>query len=329
MTRHDPASLDETVGADRLFAAAPEALLVVRAGAVTQANERAVELLGHDPSGGSIEDLLPGWAAHAHAEAEFEDVLIRRTGSPTLPVEVRVRQLEDGLALASIRDARRLIAGRDAAVALTEAEARYRTLVEQIPAVVYSDDGARTTYVSPQIEQILGVSAEAYRDDPDMWLSLVHPDDRATVQAQSDAFIRGEGGDLTDYRMVRPDGRIVWIRDRAYAFRDDDGTVLWEHGLLFDVTELKEAEARVAHLAYHDSLTGLANRQLFEETLTIAMERARRGAPGRGRPVLRPRQLQARERLARASHRRRAARPARRSAAGVHAGHGPRGASGR
>ena len=80
----------------------------------------------------------------------------------------------------------------------------------------------------------------------------------------------------TDYRMVRPDGRIVWIRDRAYAFRDDDGTVLWEHGLLFDVTELKEAEARVAHLAYHDSLTGLANRQLFEETLSMAMERARR-----------------------------------------------------
>ncbi|MEA2577626.1 MAG: hypothetical protein QOD78_1214 [Chloroflexota bacterium] len=274
MTRHDPGSLDEAVGAGRLFAAAPEALLVVREGIVTQANERAVELLGHDPTGGSIEDLLPGWAVHS--EAEFEDVLIRQNGSPTLPVEVHVRQLGDGVTFASIRDARRLIAGRDAAVALTEAEARYRTLVEQIPAVVYSDDGARTTYVSPQIEEILGVSAEAYRDDPDMWLSLVHPDDRATVQAQSDAFIRGEGGDLGDYRMVRPDGRIVWVRDRAYAFRDDDGAVLWEHGLLFDVTELKEAEARVAHLAYHDSLTGLANRQLFEETLTIAMERARR-----------------------------------------------------
>ena len=274
MSRHDPCSLDETVGADRLFAAAPEALLVVREGAVTQANELAVELLGNDPTGGSIEDLLPGWAAHA--EGDFEDELVRPTGPPTLPVEVRVRHLGDGVAFASIRDARRLIAGRDAAVALTEAEARYRTLVEQIPAVVYSDDGAHTTYVSPQIEEILGVSAEAYRDDPDMWLRLVHPEDRDTVQAQSDAFLRGEGSDLVDYRMVRPDGRIVWVRDRAYAFRDDDGTVLWEHGLLFDVTELKEAEARVAHLAYHDSLTGLANRQLFEETLTMAMERARR-----------------------------------------------------
>jgi PAS domain-containing protein len=67
----------------------------------------------------------------------------------------------------AIRDARALIAGREPEAALTEAEARYRSLVEQIPAVVYADDGEATTYVSPQIEQILGVSAETYRADPD------------------------------------------------------------------------------------------------------------------------------------------------------------------
>ena len=105
---------------------------------------------------------------------------------------------------------------------------------------------------------------------------MVHPDDRETVEAQSQAFIDGVGGDLADYRMVRPDGRIVWVRDRAYAHRDDDGRVLWEHGILFDVTELKEAEARIAHMAFHDGLTGLANRQLFEETLALAVERAKR-----------------------------------------------------
>ena len=51
---------------------------------------------------------------------------------------------------------------------------------------------------------------------------------------------------------------------------------MWEHGLLFDVTELKEAEAAVAYMAYHDGLTGLANRQLFEETLELALKRAKR-----------------------------------------------------
>ena len=142
--------------------------------------------------------------------------------------------------------------------------------------MVYADDGEVTTYVSPQIQQILGVSPEAYRQDPDMWLRMVHPDDRAQVQAESEAFLAGSGRDLTDYRMVRPDGRIVWVRDRAFAFRDAEGQVIWEHGLLFDVTELKEAEARVAEMAFYDGLTGLANRVLFEETLTLAIERAKR-----------------------------------------------------
>ena len=52
--------------------------------------------------------------------------------------------------------------------------------------------------------------------------------------------------------------------------------MLWEHGILFDVTELKEAEARIAHMAFHDGLTGLANRELFEETLALAVQRAKR-----------------------------------------------------
>ena len=274
MLRHEPGSLEAALGADRLFAAAPEALFVLRGGEVVLANEQAVDLVGRDATGHPLQELLSGWADHA-ADAPFEASVTRADGS-ALPVEVRVRRLDAETEIVAVRDARQLIAGRDAAVALTEAEARYRSLVEQIPAVVYADDGAITTYVSPQIEQILGVTPEAYLADPDMWLSMVHPEDRATVQDQSEAFIRGEGGDLADYRMVRPDGRVVWVRDRAYAYRDDGGRVLWEHGLLFDVTELKDAEARVAHLAYHDGLTGLANRQLFEETLGLAVERAKR-----------------------------------------------------
>jgi diguanylate cyclase (GGDEF)-like protein/PAS domain S-box-containing protein len=165
---------------------------------------------------------------------------------------------------------------RGASSQLFEAEARYRSLVEQVPAVVYEDRGHTTIYVSPQIEDILGVTPDSYMQDAGMWLRMVHPDDREWVQAQSEAFLAGEGGDLDAYRMVRPDGRVVWVRDRAYAYRDDAGRVILEQGLLFDVTELKEAEARVTHMAYHDALTGLPNRELFQESLLLAVERARR-----------------------------------------------------
>ena len=257
----------------------PEAILAVRDGMVVYANERAVRLLGPNAREGTGADaLVRGWTMPVDGEGSFEGVLPLDAGSPRLPVEVTITPLDDaGTFIAVVRDASDRQRLRDAEVARMAVEARYKSLIEQIPAVVYADEGGQeTTYVSPQIESILGVSADAYQQDPEMWMRMIHPDDRATVQAESDAFLTGRGGDLGDYRMVRPDGTIVWIRDRAYAVRDDDGRVLWEHGILFDVTELKEAEARIAHMAFHDALTGLANRALFEESLALAIGRAQR-----------------------------------------------------
>jgi len=276
MFGHETAGSELGLDPASLFHAAPEALFVLGADRIALVNERMVHLLGWDPTGMYVREAFPDWRAPAEDQTPF-DATLRMEQGYDLPVQVRIRRSESGEAsIVAVRDARALLAGRDAEARLAEAEARYRSLVEQIPAVVYADEGKVTTYVSPQILEILGVTPEEYMADPEMWIRMVHPDDRAIVQAESDAFIAGEGGDLTDYRMVRPDGRVVWIRDRAFAFRDEEGKVLWEHGLLFDVTELKDAEARVSHMAYHDGLTGLANRQLFEETLTLAVERAKR-----------------------------------------------------
>jgi diguanylate cyclase (GGDEF)-like protein/PAS domain S-box-containing protein len=267
----EPRPNEHVMDGQSLFDAAPEALLVVDEDLILYANAQAIELSGRDPRGEEIGDLIDGWT---RTQEPFEATLLRSRGEP-LPIEVRAQNTGPQLVV-SIRDARELRAGREAVSQLFEAEARYRSLVEQVPAVVYEDRGHTTIYVSPQIEDILGVTPESYMQDAGMWLRMVHPDDRESVQAQSEAFLAGEGGDLDDYRMVRPDGRVVWVRDRAYAYRDDAGRVILEQGLLFDVTELKEAEARVRHMAYHDALTGLANRELFQESLLLAVERARR-----------------------------------------------------
>jgi diguanylate cyclase (GGDEF)-like protein/PAS domain S-box-containing protein len=275
MYGHETAGTDAGLDPAGLFQAAPEALFVLRADRIVLVNERMVMLLGWDPTGMYVREAFPDWRAPAEDQTPF-DATLRMEQGHDLPVQVRIRKVAEGHSIVAVRDARALLAGREAEVRLAEAEARYRSLVEQIPAVVYADDGAVTTYVSPQILSILGVTPEDYLADPDMWMRMVHPEDRARVRAQSDAFLRGEGGDLADYRMIRPDGRIVWIRDRAFAERDAQGHVIWEHGLLFDVTQLKDAEARISHMAYHDGLTGLANRLLFEETLALAVERAKR-----------------------------------------------------
>ncbi len=129
---------------------------------------------------------------------------------------------------------------------LWEAETKYQALVEQIPAILYVDlpeQNYRNAYVSPQIEQILGITPERYANGADPWIKLLHPEDRERVLQQYEGFLSG-GPDIEDYRMVRPDGRVVWIRDRATLIRDAEGTVI-EQGVMFDVTEQKEAEAIV------------------------------------------------------------------------------------
>jgi diguanylate cyclase (GGDEF)-like protein/PAS domain S-box-containing protein len=262
----------EALDAASLLRIAPEAMLLVREGTVTWANDRAVALVGADPAGTPIAELLPDHRAAQEAAVPYEAALATPAGE--LPVEVRgVETEEPGVLLLAVRDARRAVEDREA---VEEAQARYQNLVEQIPAIVYIDvEGSGTAYVSPQIEAILGVTPEEYCASQEVWVELLHPDDRERVLAEYEVFLAG-GPDLNDYRMCARDGRVVWIRDRAMQVVDDEGHVLLEHGVMFDITELKDAEAVIQHMAFHDALTGLANRALFEESLRQAVVRADR-----------------------------------------------------
>ncbi|HKZ76277.1 MAG TPA: EAL domain-containing protein [Actinomycetota bacterium] len=162
---------------------------------------------------------------------------------------------------------------------LNEANARYRALVEQIPAIVYTDvvdESMSTTYVSPQIEELLGITPEEYIADPDLWFKQLHPEDK---DAALSAYLHGRevGEPFTfEYRLMTRDDRVVWFRDSAVVIHDGRGNPALIHGVMFDITERKSAEERVAFLAYHDNLTGLPNRTMFEELLELSMARARR-----------------------------------------------------
>ena len=162
---------------------------------------------------------------------------------------------------------------------LSEADARYRAVVEQIPAIVYTDvvdDTMSTTYVSPQIHELLGIFPEEYIADPDLWAKQLHPDDKEqALQSYLQGRTSGEPFSF-EYRLLARDGRVVWFRDSAVVVNDRTGAPAFVHGVMFDITERKNAEERVAFLAYHDNLTGLPNRTMFEELLELGMARARR-----------------------------------------------------
>ena len=164
-----------------------------------------------------------------------------------------------------------------------EADSRYQTLVERVPAAVYIDvsdasitDGGRLAYMSPQIESILGYPPSAFVDDPELWPRLIHADDREVTLAAYAQHWATEQPIRLDYRMIAADGSVVWVHDEAYAMTDESGTRRVSQGLLVDTTEQKRLEAQLLHDALHDPLTGLANRVLFREHLDRALARSRR-----------------------------------------------------
>ena len=159
----------------------------------------------------------------------------------------------------------------------------YSTLVEQIPAIVYQDviDEAWTTvYVSPQITTLLGVLPEEWTGDSKLWSEMLHPDDRDRAIEEVDRGIESGEPYAVEYRMVGRDGRVKWFQDTAVMLRDNEGNPAFTHGVMLDITERREAEERVAYLAYHDSLTGMPNRAMFDELLELSLARARRADRG-------------------------------------------------
>jgi len=167
----------------------------------------------------------------------------------------------------------------DFAHALDVAEARYRALVEQIPAIVYTADfGAdgAWSYVSPQIEEILGYTPAEWMADPELWYQHLYPDDREIAMDQEARAAETGERLASEYRMVTRSGDVVWFRDDAVVVSDAAGRSITMQGVMYDISDRKRAEQELAFLAYHDKLTGLPNRQMFEELLSLAIARAKR-----------------------------------------------------
>src|SRR5215211_3581910 len=149
---------------------------------------------------------------------------------------------------------------------LREAEQRYRTLIEQGPAVVYiqeigSSDSAM--YMSPQIEELTGYSPEECKNPALRW-DMVHPDDREWLQAEDDRT--GEPGQLftTEYRVVHRDGSTKWVRNEAVLTEDKmSGTRYWQ-GFMLDITERKRFEEALERLSRrHEMVLKSAGEGIF------------------------------------------------------------------
>jgi PAS domain S-box-containing protein len=131
---------------------------------------------------------------------------------------------------------------------LREAETKYRTLVEGLPAVVYiaefGEEGA-WRYVSPQIESVLGFTQEEFMSAARVWRERIVPEDRDQALAAELQLLSGQGRMQCEYRISALDGRLIWIREEAEALDDETGRPTYLQGVMYDVTEQKEGEERL------------------------------------------------------------------------------------
>jgi PAS domain S-box-containing protein len=237
-------------------------VIVDHDGLIAEVNPATEETFGWTRSDAIGTDFLELAIAPQH-RAELADVL-RAGESPLLGarLEVAARRSDDRVFTAELAISRVDIPGpllfavtlRDVTrrqqndARLRAAEAKYRTLVEQLPLATYINETGlplRTQYVSPQIEQMLGYPAAAWLE-PGFFTTILHPGDAERVLAEIERT-HATGEDFRDqYRLIAADGRTVWVLDETVAVRDEEYRPLLLQGFFVDVTARVTPEAAAA-----------------------------------------------------------------------------------
>jgi PAS domain S-box-containing protein len=133
---------------------------------------------------------------------------------------------------------------------LRAAEARYRTLVEHLPAITYIAElgaGGPWHYVSPQIETMLGFTPAEWLSDPMNWMNHIYPEDREIALAAENLFQETHDLFQAEYRMCARDGRVLWFRDEGVLLKQSEGRGLLMQGVMYEITERKRLEDQLRH----------------------------------------------------------------------------------
>jgi diguanylate cyclase (GGDEF)-like protein/PAS domain S-box-containing protein len=168
---------------------------------------------------------------------------------------------------------------RASAEALTDSEARYRTVVEDVREVIFRIDGhGRWSLLNRAWEELTGYHVAESLGKP--ILDFVHADDR---ENHADLIQPVAAGVMNEYRhelrIAGADGQTIWVEVRARPIHQEGGLFVGMSGTLTDITARRALEERLLVQAFHDDLTGLANRALFKDRLEHALTRR---APAHG-----------------------------------------------
>jgi diguanylate cyclase (GGDEF)-like protein/PAS domain S-box-containing protein len=168
---------------------------------------------------------------------------------------------------------------RDAENRLRRQRERMNGILDSLGDIVWSVSlpDFRVEHLNQAAELILGHPAEQLMRNLKFWLrQVVHPGDRDRMRDYLRSTLNS-GFNSAEYRIVRPDGEVRWLFDRARLIADEDGRPLRIDGVASDITRHKESQELLYRAAHHDTLTGLPNRKLMQERLRQGLARHDRG----------------------------------------------------
>ncbi|HET6370485.1 MAG TPA: PAS domain S-box protein [Nitrospiria bacterium] len=175
-----------------------------------------------------------------------DKVLLRRDGI-RVSVDLLCNPIrEHGMIVGTVMAIRDETRRKIAEAALRENEARFRQVTENIAEVFWmtSVDKSQMIYISPAYEAIWGRSRQTLFERPTSWMDAIHPEDRDRVRSAA-LQKQVEGKYDEEYRIIRPDGSIRWIRDRAFPIRNEHQEVYRIVGVAAEITDHKEAEEAI------------------------------------------------------------------------------------
>lgn len=239
----------------RVFHGSSEGLAVARLedGAILEANDAFLGLLGRARESASSGPGL--WADDAttarllRARRRADELHVEGVGG--VPVVLSVEAIEgEQVALVRARTPGSADGTGDAELR-TEA-LRYRALLQQIPAITYTEvpddsheSGFRVTFVSPHSTKVIGYTPEELLADTDLWYRRMPPEDRLRVLQEEARHSGGKEPFSMEYRMVARDGATVWFRDESVPVEDAETGIAFWHGVMLDITEEVTARQEV------------------------------------------------------------------------------------
>lgn len=190
-------------------------------------------------------------------------------------LEQRVQQRTAQLATANQLLQREIAERKQTEQWLQESETRLESILDTLEEVVRSACAKKfkLLYLNPAAQKVYGRPVWEFFEQPNLWLEVIHPDDRERVEQATQVLLQ-QGRMNLEYRILRSDGEVRWLSDRSLAIYDIDGVATRFDSIIYDITERKRTEEQLIHDALHDALTGLPNRAFFMERLEQVLKQA-------------------------------------------------------